>query len=42
MPKSEHTREAPKRLGSASIVWFEIPADNPERAKKFYGSLFGW
>ena len=25
-----------------SIVWFEIPADNPERAKKFYGSLFGW
>jgi predicted enzyme related to lactoylglutathione lyase len=27
---------------SSSIVWFEIPADNPERAKKFYGSLFGW
>jgi len=26
----------------ASIVWFEIPADNPERAKKFYGTLFGW
>jgi predicted enzyme related to lactoylglutathione lyase len=25
-----------------SVVWFEIPADNPERAKKFYGSLFGW
>ena len=25
-----------------SLVWFEIPADNPERAKKFYGSLFGW
>ena len=24
------------------ICWFEIPADNPERAKKFYGSLFGW
>jgi predicted enzyme related to lactoylglutathione lyase len=24
------------------IVWFEIPADNPERAKKFYGELFGW
>ncbi len=24
------------------IVWFEIPADNPERAKSFYGSLFGW
>lgn len=26
----------------ASIVWFEVPADNPERAKKFYGELFGW
>jgi uncharacterized protein len=29
-------------LTAGSIVWFEIPADNPERAKKFYGSLFGW
>jgi predicted enzyme related to lactoylglutathione lyase len=27
---------------ASSIVWFEIPADNPERAKKFYGALFGW
>jgi hypothetical protein len=29
MPKSEseHAREAQKRQGSASIVWFEIPAD---------------
>lgn len=26
----------------ASIVWFEIPADNVERARKFYNSLFGW
>ncbi len=26
----------------ANIVWFEIPADKPERAKKFYGQLFGW
>ncbi|HTI72185.1 MAG TPA: VOC family protein [Candidatus Limnocylindria bacterium] len=24
------------------IVWFEIPADNPQRAQSFYGSLFGW
>lgn len=33
------------RTGSqskSSLVWFEIPADNPERAKNFYGSLFGW
>jgi uncharacterized protein len=26
----------------ASIVWFDIPADNPDRARKFYQSLFGW
>ena len=31
-----------KNSTPASIVWFEIPADNQERAKKFYGSLFGW
>src|ERR1044071_2055377 len=42
MAKSEQAHETPKRQGSASIVWFEIPADNPERAKKFCSSLFGW
>jgi len=31
-----------KNKTAASIVWFEIPADDLERAKKFYGSLFGW
>jgi predicted enzyme related to lactoylglutathione lyase len=25
-----------------TIVHFEIPADNPERAAKFYRELFGW
>ena len=25
-----------------SLCWFEIPADDTARAKKFYGSLFGW
>ena len=25
-----------------TIVHFEIPADNVERAKAFYGELFGW
>ena len=25
-----------------TIVHFEIPADDVERAKKFYGNLFGW
>jgi uncharacterized protein len=32
----------PQSTTSASIVWFEIPADNVERAKSFYGQLFGW
>ena len=31
-----------KKATPASIVWFEIPADNVERARKFYGALFGW
>jgi uncharacterized protein len=25
-----------------SIVHFEIPADNPKRASKFYADTFGW
>ena len=24
------------------VVHFEIPADNPERAIRFYGDVFGW
>ena len=35
-------KAAKKNHAASSIVWFEIPADSPERAKKFYGSLFGW
>ena len=35
-------RPAKKTKTPASIIWFEIPADNPERAKKFYSALFGW
>ena len=27
---------------AANIIWFEIPADDLERAKKFYSKLFGW
>jgi hypothetical protein len=26
----------------ATVVHFEIPADDVARAKKFYGELFGW
>lgn len=31
-----------KKTKPASLIWFEIPADKPERAKQFYGKLFGW
>lgn len=31
-----------KKKTAASLIWFEIPADKPERAKTFYGKLFGW
>ena len=24
------------------LVWFEMPAQDAQRAKSFYGSLFGW
>ncbi len=27
---------------AANLVWFEIPADDLARARKFYSSLFGW
>lgn len=48
MARQTKTSSAAKRKESkpsrraSSIVWFEIPADNPDRARKFYGSLFGW
>ena len=31
-----------KKSIPANVVWFEIPADQPERAKAFYSKLFGW
>jgi len=36
------TRQSKRGKTASSIVWFEIPADNIERAKKFYGAMFGW
>lgn len=27
---------------SGEINWFELPADDTARARKFYGQLFGW
>jgi predicted enzyme related to lactoylglutathione lyase len=31
-----------KNKTTASLVWFEIPTDDLERARKFYSALFGW
>jgi predicted enzyme related to lactoylglutathione lyase len=34
--------QCPNKPAPGSLVWFEIPADNIERARKFYSALFGW
>jgi uncharacterized protein len=40
---SAKTKKSPRKTATpASIVWFEIPADDVARAKKFYSQLFGW
>jgi uncharacterized protein len=31
-----------KKPMPANICWFEIPADDIARARKFYAALFGW
>jgi predicted enzyme related to lactoylglutathione lyase len=31
-----------KEKTPASIVWFNVPADDIKRAQKFYKGLFGW
>ena len=31
-----------KKPTAANLVWFEIPAEKLDRAKSFYGKLFGW
>src|SRR6185436_3904369 len=31
-----------KKTTPASLIWFEIPADDIARARKFYATLFGW
>ena len=43
MSKETKTKsKSGKNNGTSGIVWFEIPADNVERARTFYGKLFGW
>ncbi len=29
-------------MALGNIVWFEVPADDTGRARKFYADLFGW
>ena len=31
-----------KVMGMPTIVHFDLPADDPERAKRFYEKLFDW
>ena len=42
MNKKGKKMSASRKKTAASLVWFEIPADDMARAKKFYGKLFGW
>lgn len=42
MSAKVRSRPARKSKAASGIVWFEIPADKPERAREFYARLFGW
>lgn len=42
MATKKKTQQPKTRKASASIVWFEVPADDLDRAQKFYKSMFGW
>lgn len=42
MATKKNANKPKKTRPTASIVWFEVPANDLNRAKKFYGSLFGW
>ncbi len=42
MAKQAQKRKAKNSKMPASICWFEVPADDLGRAKKFYSSMFGW
>jgi predicted enzyme related to lactoylglutathione lyase len=39
---SAKTKSRKNKTVPASLVWFEIPADDLPRAKAFYARLFGW
>jgi predicted enzyme related to lactoylglutathione lyase len=37
-----NSTEVKEERKNPTVVHFEIPADNVERARKFYSTLFGW
>jgi uncharacterized protein len=41
LEKDNNMSKTTKKL-PASIVWFNVPADDLKRAQKFYSGLFGW
>jgi hypothetical protein len=40
--ESHNGKEINEKIKIPTIVHFEIPADDVERARKFYTTLFGW
>jgi hypothetical protein len=42
MSSKTKTKSKKAKTVPASIMWFEIPADNMQRAKSFYSKMFGW
>lgn len=42
MATKEKPQKVKKTRSAASIVWFEVPADDLDRAQNFYKSMFGW
>ena len=41
-PTSTSTTSGVATPSANPVTWFEIHTANPERAKAFYGSVFGW
>lgn len=42
MATKKKVKTSKKSQPVASIVWFEVPADDLDRAKTFYKGMFGW
>ena len=42
MTNTATTPDVPRTADPAPVSWFEIHTADPDRAKSFYGSVFGW